>query len=348
MRTASGLIYQNGKFSEGSLSFSKGRMNISRQLNESAEIHGLILPQTVNCHTHLGDAFIIRPEKCSVEELVAPPNGLKHRMLRTVGQEEQVSSMREAISRMASAGSSHFIDFRENGLEGTRRLLIASLGSGVRPIILGRPDSSDVDEISALLSVADGIGLSAISDIEFDFARQLADHAHQTDKIFAVHASEAKRENMDLILDLEPDLLVHLVHSDISDIRDCASLDVPVAVCPSSNAFFGLKPPVRQLLDEGVRVCLGSDNAMLAEPNIIEEMRSLRRMFPLSELSDEEIVDLGFNEGRKVLNSLPGLGDAIAEETDFFVLETQADEPFRRILEARTEMIHPFTRSDIP
>lgn len=348
MRTASGLIYQNGQFNEGSLSLSKGRINISHQLNENADIHGLILPQTVNCHTHLGDAFITRPEKCSVEDLVAPPNGLKHRMLRAVGQEEQVSSMREAISRMAATGTSHFIDFRENGLEGTRRLLIASLGSGVRPIILGRPDSSDVDEISALLSVADGIGLSAISDIEQDFAKELAGHAHQTDKILAIHASEAKREDMGRILGLEPDLLVHMVHSDESDIRDCMSSEVPVAVCPSSNAFFGLKPPVRKLLDAGVRVCLGSDNAMLAEPNIFMEMRSLRCMFPVSELSDEEIVNLAFNEGRKVLNSLPGLGDAIVDDTDFFVLETQVDEPFRRILEARTEIIHLFNRSDIP
>jgi len=346
MKTASGCLCINGTFAEGSITAtSSGKFKISNQLNENADVQGIILPKIVNCHTHLGDAFIPRPEKCSVEELVAPPDGLKHRLLRKISEEEQVSSMREAISQMAANGTSHFIDFRENGLEGVRRLLIASLGSGIVPIILGRPNSDNVDEISALLSVADGIGMSAISDLEYESLVQVSEHAKSQEKIFAIHASEVKQEDIGKILDLKPDFLVHMVKSSISDLEACCSAEVPIVICPSSNAFFGFTPPIREMLDAGVKVCLGSDNAMLATPDIMNEIRTLRGMFQKSVLSDEEIMKMAFSEGGKVLNSFPGLGDACLENQDFFVIEASANEPFRGILEARMENIHKFNRS---
>jgi cytosine/adenosine deaminase-related metal-dependent hydrolase len=346
MESASGCIYLDGEFLEGSVQFSRGKFIVSKQLNEHADIKGVILPKTVNCHTHLGDAFIERPAKCSVEELVAPPNGLKHRMLRKVSQEQQVCSMREAISRMG--GTSHFIDFRECGLEGVRRLLMASLGSGVVPVILGRPESQDVSEISALLSVADGIGMSAISDVDYDFLLQLSEHARASNKIFALHANEVKRENIDTILQLKPDFLVHMIQSTVSDIEACSSASVPIVVCPSSNSFFGLKPPIRKMLDVGVKVCLGSDNAMLATPNILGEVQTFRTMYPESEIANHEIMAMAFDNGRKVLNSLPGLGDEIGEHPDFFVIEGPVEDPFKSVLDARTENIQRFSKGEVP
>jgi cytosine/adenosine deaminase-related metal-dependent hydrolase len=348
MESASGCIYLNGKFIEGSVHFARGRLMISKQLNEEAEVNGLILPKTVNCHTHLGDAFMERPAKCSVEELVAPPNGLKHRMLRKISQEQQISSMREAISCMTATGTSHFIDFRECGLEGVRRLLIASLGSGAMPIILGRPESQDVDEISALLSVADGIGISAISDMDYDFLRQISEHARASNKIFAMHASEVKNEDIDKILALKPDFLVHMIESSVSDLEACGSAGVPIVICPTSNSFFGLKPPIREMLDAGVKTCLGSDNAMLAKPSIIGEVQILRKMFPETILADQEILTMAFDNGRKVLNSLPGLGDENGEHPDFFVIEAPVEAPFKSVLEARTKNIHILSKGEVP
>ena len=347
MKSASGCIYLEGRFRQGSVELSRGRFIVSKQLNESADVKGLILPKTVNCHTHLGDAFISKPAKCTVEELVAPPNGLKHRMLRMISEEQQVSSMREAISMIAAEGTSHFIDFRECGLEGVRRLLIASLGSGVVPVILGRPESQDVDEISALLSVADGLGLSAVSDVDYDFLSQISEHARASNKIFAMHASEVRNEDIGKILDLKPDLLVHMIESSISDLKECGSAGVPIVVCPTSNSFFGLKPPIRNMLDAGIRVCLGTDNAMLAKPGMITEVRALRHMFPEKLLTEQEMMAMAFDNGRKVLNSLPGLGDENGEHPDFFVIEAPVEEPFKSVLSARAKNIHLFNREEI-
>ena len=342
MKSASGLILDNGIFHEGSARLVNGRLVLSQKSSDDADIKGLILPKAINCHTHLGDSFIQKPENCTVQELVAPPNGLKHRMFKMVSEEQQVCSMREKISLMARTGTSHFIDFRECGLEGTRRLLMASLGSGVTPVILGRPELSTVDELSALLSVADGIGMSAISDVDFDSLMHISEHAQSMNKVFGIHASEVVREDMAMILALKPNLLVHMIKANIEDIEKCSSEGVPVAICPSSNHYFGFFPPLREMLDSGITVCLGTDNAMLAEPNVFNEIRQMRDMFPETIIPDDEILKIAFVNGRKVLNSLPGLGDANGLQSDFFALEAPIDEPFRAILNAKIEKIHMF------
>ena len=53
---------------------------------KSSKLKGLITPSFVNMHTHLGDAFIAnKPIELphDIQQLVAPPDGLKHRLLKT-------------------------------------------------------------------------------------------------------------------------------------------------------------------------------------------------------------------------------------------------------------------------
>ncbi|MBU4031601.1 MAG: amidohydrolase family protein, partial [Candidatus Thermoplasmatota archaeon] len=169
-----------------------------------------------------------------------------------------------------------------------------------------------------------------------------------TEKVFSLHASEAKREDFQKILELKPDLLVHMVHASDDDMESCASAGIPVVICPGSNAYFGLKPPLRKMLDAGITVCLGSDNAMLSEPNMLEELRKLRTMFPITEITDREMLEILFINCRKVLNSLPGLGAANSNQPDFFVLEAPVDEPFLSIMGSETENIRMFDMGGIP
>jgi len=342
------MIYREGRFEEGSASISKGRLVFSRRPMDDADVQGIILPKTVNCHTHLGDAFVERPGHGTVESLVAPPDGLKHRMLRVAREDVQVNAMRDAVSAMAQTGTSHFIDFRESGLEGARRLLVASLGIAVSPVILGRPETGDVDEVSALLNVCDGIGFSAVSDHDYGMLERVADQVKAQDRIFALHANETVREDFEAIMNLRPDMLIHMVKASPEDMEACSAAKVPVTICPTANGFFGLKPPVLEMLDAGITVCLGTDNAMLAEPSMLDEIRSLRAMFPEDALFNEQILGIAFTNGRKVLNSLPGLGDAYLGHRDFIVLEKPTDDPFGSILGARTVDVRVFESGEMP
>lgn len=234
-----------------------------------------------NCHTHIGDAFIHidRERRWSVEELVAPPNGLKHLLLEKADEEEIMEGMKGAIKIMKECGITHFCDFREGGIKGIN--MLKKILNDIDAIILGRPlhhfyDKKEMDEI---LKISDGIGVSSISDWDFYELRKVADHVNKKKKIFALHASEAVREDINKILDLKPTFLVHMSRANDSDLELIANEGIPVVICPRSNAFFGIKTKVKEMKKKGVKLMLGTDNAMITPPNIIEEMVYLAKNF---------------------------------------------------------------------
>lgn len=165
---------------------------------------------------------------------------------------------------------SRFVDFREGGVRGCRIIRKAT----DRAFVMGRPESAvfDAGEADEILDIADGIALSSVSDIEPQFADACSRAAHRAGKPFALHASERRREDMEEILALEPDFLVHLTAATDQDLRAVADAGIPVAVCPRSNAFFGMVPPLARMLDAGIEPAFGTDNAMICTPDLGAEV----------------------------------------------------------------------------
>ncbi|TEU15032.1 MAG: hypothetical protein E3I12_00880, partial [Hadesarchaea archaeon] len=72
----------------------------------------------------------------------------------------------------------------------------------------------------------------------------------------------------------------------------------PVVFCPRANSLLGVGvPPIHLALATNVRFCLGTDNAMVCQPNMFEELSfawaCLRRADPAA----------GGEEARKLLKS---------------------------------------------
>lgn len=144
-------------------------------------------------------------------------------------------------------GSKTFVDFREMGAKGCN--LLRSVDSNA--IILGRPisDEFDPNEIDNILSIANGIGMSSISDINKSYLEAIADHVHKRNAIFAIHASERVREDIDFILSLDPCFIVHMCEATRNDFLKCADADIPIVICPRSNAYFGKVPKILSMLE---------------------------------------------------------------------------------------------------
>ena len=88
---------------------------------KKAVAKGLIAPSFVNVHTHIGDSFIMDKKidlPRDVEALVAPPDGLKHKLLREASEGELIDGMEKSIEVMIKSGTSVFCDFREDGIIG--------------------------------------------------------------------------------------------------------------------------------------------------------------------------------------------------------------------------------------
>ena len=236
---------------------------------EDADIHAVMVRGIVNGHTHCADYGLSIPPGIGLEELVAPPDGLKHRYLRESSEDVLTDSMSSFSNDSASFGTDYFVDFREGGLEGCRMLRKASPDA----LVLGRPQSPvfDPEEVSSILDVADGIGISSISDMPFDYIEAVADEVRSRRGIFAIHVSERVREDIDAVLSLDPAFVVHMCEATDDDLLKCAEAEVPIVVCPRSNAYFGKEAPVERMQSCGVDICLGTDNGMLASPDMIAE-----------------------------------------------------------------------------
>ena len=271
----SGKVWDGSRFYDGYAIVEDGIVSEVGEGSPAGSVKvGCILPGLTDAHTHVGDAGLHLDRRYGLEELVAPPDGLKHRYLRDTPPDRIERDMSDYVGKLTSGGVSRFIDFREGGLEGVRMLRRVS----GRAVIFGRPVSKEFDtnEIDAILNEADGIGIPSISDVPDNYISAIADAVHRRGKHLAIHVSERVREDFGRILSLEPDFIVHMCEATDADMKACADADIPVVVCPTSNLYFGKVPPIRRMYNAGVRMCIGTDNAMLCKPDIFAEARIFR------------------------------------------------------------------------
>ncbi len=226
-----------------------------------------ICPSFFNAHTHLGDTIAMdAPAGGDLASLVAPPDGLKHRLLGAAAGADCVAGMRESVCRMLRGGTGGFADFREGGARGVGLLRDAVAGLPCRAVILGRDGGEEA---------ADGAGIASVRDVA-DY-EAVAGRVRSAGGIVAFHAGERDPEDVDGALDCGPDLVVHMTHATAAQLRRCADEGIPIAVCPRSNWRMGVTtdgahPPIARMLEIGCRVLLGTDNAMFVPPDMGAEL----------------------------------------------------------------------------
>jgi len=226
-----------------------------------------ICPAFFNAHTHLGDTIAM---DCGVqgdlESLVTPPDGLKHRLLAAASHQDLIRGMHVSIQEMIAGGTAGCADFREGGKDGVSALNKASEGLSFKPFIFGRGGG----EYSA-----GGLGISSTRDIR-DCDTIVAD-ARRSGKKIAVHAGERDSGDIDDAIALDPDLLIHCTRATKKQLRVCADMQIPIAVCPRSNWILGVAssarhPPLKLMQELGCRIFLGTDNVMFVAPDMFSEM----------------------------------------------------------------------------
>lgn len=323
MQYVVGTVLTPEGFMQGYVGFEDGIiLEVERGNPPTSIAKGIVIPTLINAHTHVADLHVPVDLSLSLEELVAPPDGLKHRMLRAMGENELCNTFQEASEYMFQRGVSVFADFRESGIWGSR-LMCRGPYQGARPMVMGRPDGLrfDREEMESLLSIVDGVGISSISDWDYEELRGVASITRSKGRMFALHASERLREDIDLILDLKPDFLVHMTMASDSDLEICADQDVPVVICPRSNLFFGVVPPIARMLDLGVLMSLGTDNAMISMPDILTEMEFAGRLLRAQGVRRiDPVLDMAICNGRKLLNLNEPIGIRPGSPCDLMVV----------------------------
>ncbi len=294
----------------------------------------IVLPAFVNAHTHIGDSFAFPAPQGTVEDTVGP-GGYKHRALSSASAEEKAAGMESAIALMLSEGTASFIDFREEGVVGANALVEALSGKSIQGIVLGRPSVIDSfeEEVDILLEVCHGLAFSAISDWPLELLQEASARCRRRNKLFSIHASEVRRESIDTILGLEPDFVVHMTAATDDDLGRCVDADVPIVVCPRSNAFFGITPDIPRMLRRGVTVALGTDNSMIVRPNMLSEMRfAFELSRPIGGISATEAICLATLSGRKVLNAKGKITTELSASDDLIAVEVKGEDPLLELV----------------
>jgi cytosine/adenosine deaminase-related metal-dependent hydrolase len=295
---------------EGTLVVEDG--SVVRLDEELTESDNIVLPAFVNAHTHLADSIAKEAGRgLTLEELVAPPDGLKHRLLADASREDLVEGMRRSLQFMEATGTGLTLEFREGGVEGVHALQEAAMNLAVEAFAFGR-GSADV------LDVADGFGASGAADGEFGRERNAARDAG---KPFAIHAGEVDASDINPAIDLDPELLVHMVHAEGLHLDRVADNEIPVAVCPRSNLVTDVGvPPVRELLDR-TTVALGTDNVMTNSPSMFREMAFAAKHF---DVTASEVLRMATRAGAEVVDANCGVLQA-GRDARVLVLDGDSD-----------------------
>jgi cytosine/adenosine deaminase-related metal-dependent hydrolase len=251
-------------------------------------------PSLINSHVHIGDSVAKDVgDGEPIDKIVKPPNGLKHRILSQTSQEYMIKAMQSSMEYMLKTGTTTFVDFREGGFEGINVLKKASENILIRRIILGRHDSffeenpsiSELEKTAEkLLKVCDGIALSGFGEIEDDVASTITRVCKKHSKPSSIHVAEYEdlqtnslklkgKTEVERALIEGFNLLIHVTAPLNDDLKLIGEMGIPVVSCPRSNGSLGVGiPPIMDMIDRGINVCLGTDNIMLNTPNMFKEM----------------------------------------------------------------------------
>ncbi len=254
----------------------------------------IVSPTFLNAHTHIGDSIIKdEGDGLSLSEIVKPPNGIKHIALEESEDEDIINAMREAMFLMLDSGTTHFIDYREGGVEGVKLLKKASKNIPINPIILGRDDSFYEDNpdlhkvkirLRKLLKCADGVAPSGFGEISPEVAELIVKECEKKSKISSIHVAESinaqnKAINKYGLSEVELGVkfgfnqLVHLTNTVNNDIDFVVGANANVTFCPRANASLGVGiPNICDFLSNGKKPLIGSDNLMINTPNIIRDL----------------------------------------------------------------------------
>lgn len=291
-----GSIFVNGGFRKGKYSIVDNRFVES---SADADYRGTLLKAPINFHTHIGDSFIGEEPEGTIPEIVGP-SGFKVRKLESAPLSECKTSMKKSIKFMRDRGTAAFFDFRES--RKIRRDEAYKI-KGIDEFLLTRPSSKEESE--TVLEDSAGFGMSSLNDYDLDWLLFLSKTAKRRGKIFAIHFSENVKENVEDLLKLKPDFVVHCIETDDYDTEILKKNEIPVVITPRSNIFLGKRPDYGRFLDKGLTLLIGTDNAFLTEPDIWSEAEFLYRYQKANHrISPEKILDMITEDPRKVMDRM--------------------------------------------
>lgn len=192
--------------------------------------------------------------------------------------------------------------------------------------------------------------------IEVEYAK-----ATKHDIPFITHLEEGYDEETQRGLDILEemgcldghDVLIHCIGFSDEDIRKAARGGATLVWCPASNLFLYNKTcKIRQMLQSGANVAIGTDSTATGSINLLEEMRfaraTYRRLYG-EDLPARRIVEMVTVNPAKAFRmdkKIGSLGTGML--ADFLVLKAKSEDPYEDLVRATMEDIQLLAMEGVP
>lgn len=320
----------------------------------------IVAPGFINSHVHLGDALAMDcGDGKPIKEIVKPPDGIKHKILSKSPPSTIKEFMQRSMQDMLRTGTTTFVDFREGGIKGVEIINEAAKTVPIRKVVLGRDDSflnphadpSDITrKVEELVEICDGIAPSGLGEITDSTAATITRTTIKLDKLSAIHVAEyreVQKNSLKLTGKTEVQraveagfrLIIHLTSPLKDDMKLVALNQIPVVCCPRSNGSLSVGiPPIKDMMEAGIQLLLGTDNLMFNSPNMFREMeyalKTIRGYYK-DYFSPRDVIKMAtVNAGRALKLNTGSIYEG--KLADLVILEQISKNPYLSIIN-RTE-----------
>ncbi len=159
---------------------------------------------------------------------------------------------------------------------------------------------------------------------------------------------EESMKGIDYLLDMkalgEHTVLIHGIALSDEDIYHMAKHKANLVWCPFSNFYmFQRTARVKELIDAGVNVSIGTDSPMSGSLNILEEMKFAKKVYRdmyKQEISDDILIKMVTSHPAKALRLESELGSiSEGKKGDFIAIRYKSNNPYSPLIEAELENI---------
>lgn len=339
MERYSGPFLTDDGFIQAEITVGNGRIIDYEEGGDSGK-ESVIIPTLYNSHTHMNDSVVKEPPEGTIAEVVGP-GGLKHKAIENTSDREITEAIKHYIQSSIDNGTRNIYEFREGGMSGIGLIkpILEEFKNDIDLHIYGRPKERifDKEEVDKILSLTEGLGLSAYRDWPEEEFLKLIDFLETKDKHLALHCSEDVREPIEKIMDLNIHHLIHMIEATDEDLELVVEKEVPIVICPRSNLHFGKYPNIPNMLSKGVTLALGTDNAMFSSPNMFREMETAYKVARLNGgVSAREILMMVTWNPRKALNYTSNISGQKGSSETYLVMKPAIGDPYYDMVTRKT------------
>ena len=178
------------------------------------------------------------------------------------------------------------------------------------------------------------------------------DKAVKSQKAFMIHAAEgndeATKKEINMLDEMEvltpQTILVHCINTDVKDIELIEKNKCSIVWCPyTGNSVIGKIADIKDIINKGINLCIGTDSSCSGSTNLLEELRYAQKLYKEkfnAEISSSDLFNfVTYNPAKALMleNKIGKIADGF--NADIAIVDKKSENIYDDILSSNPENI---------